>query len=90
MIGHYAYYGITGNAASLGTYRYQVARIWRKWLDRRSRPGAMTWKRFNQLFGALPIAGSPDLSLCVCSETVTLRNRMRETCSSGSVGELVG
>ena len=40
--------------------------------------------------GALPIAGSPDLSLCVCSETVTLRNRMRETCSSGSVGELVG
>ena len=55
LIGHYAYYGITGNAASLGTYRYQVARIWRKWLDRRSRPGAMTWKRFNQLLEHYPL-----------------------------------
>ena len=35
--GHCAYYGLTGNDKRLRWFRYQVARIWRKWLARRSR-----------------------------------------------------
>ena len=33
--GHYACYGITGNARALQRLRYEVERRWRKWLDRR-------------------------------------------------------
>ena len=33
--GHYAYYGITGNADALGRFRYEVGRTWVKWLRRR-------------------------------------------------------
>jgi hypothetical protein len=35
MRGHYAYYGITGNARRLSWYARKVARIWQKWLSRR-------------------------------------------------------
>ena len=34
--GHYAYFGITGNARALARYCWQVERVWRQWLDRRS------------------------------------------------------
>ena len=35
MRGHYAYYGITGNARALHWFLWAVSRTWRKWLDRR-------------------------------------------------------
>jgi RNA-directed DNA polymerase len=45
--GHYAYYGIKGNSRSISRVRYQVVRIWHKWLNRRSRGGrVITWKRY--------------------------------------------
>ena len=47
--GHYAYYGITGNARALGRFHYEVRRAWRKWLNRRSWHGRMTWDRFARL-----------------------------------------
>ena len=34
--GHYGYYGITGNSRALGRFRRAVARVWCKWLGRRS------------------------------------------------------
>ena len=34
--GHYAYFGITGNSRALGRFVYEVKRVWRKWLHRRS------------------------------------------------------
>ena len=37
LVGHYAYYGITGNFMPLQQYFRQVTKIWRKWLERRSR-----------------------------------------------------
>ena len=40
--GHYACYGITGNAKALQRLRYEVERRWRKWLDRRSWRGRVT------------------------------------------------
>jgi RNA-directed DNA polymerase len=47
--GHYAYYGITGNARALTLFLCAVHRAWRKWLTRRNRLRAMTWERFNRL-----------------------------------------
>ena len=47
--GHYAYYGITGNARALAWFLCAVHRAWRKWLDRRNRKREMTWERFNRL-----------------------------------------
>lgn len=47
--GHCAYYGITGNADAIGAFHYQVTRIWRKWLDRRSHKARMNWARFCRL-----------------------------------------
>jgi hypothetical protein len=59
--GHYAYYGVSGNARCLGAICWEAGRIWRKWLNRRSRrtkrSKGMSWKRFNRLMNgrfALP------------------------------------
>lgn len=56
--GHYAYYGITCNAAALRAFRDAVVRSWRKWLSRRHRGGVITWPDFNRLMAhyALPAA----------------------------------
>ena len=53
--GHYAYYGITGNAQALGRLRYEVERRWRKWLGRRSRSGRRSWERFSRLLNTYPL-----------------------------------
>jgi hypothetical protein len=48
--GHYAFYGITGNFASIAAFRYQVIRSWRYWLNRRSRKrDGMSWERLGML-----------------------------------------
>jgi len=44
--GHFAYYGITGNAMWLVRYREEVRRVWRRWLNRRSKNPDMPWARF--------------------------------------------
>jgi len=53
--GHGAYYGITGNASALARFRYEVVRVWRKWLDRRSSKACMKWDRFNRLLQRYPL-----------------------------------
>ena len=46
--GHYAYYGgVIGNLRCLQRFRYEVMRLWRKWLSRRKRRGQLAWERFN-------------------------------------------
>ena len=53
--GHYAYYGITGNATALSRFRTEVIRRWRKWLGRRSWSGRMSWERFTRLLDTYPL-----------------------------------
>ncbi len=53
--GHYGYYGIQGNSRSLGQFRTEVQRIWRKWLGRRSWRARMTWERFERLKQRYPL-----------------------------------
>ena len=53
--GHYAYYGITGNAQALRRFRYEVERLCRKGLGRRSWRGCMSWERFTRLLENYPL-----------------------------------
>jgi RNA-directed DNA polymerase len=53
--GHYAFFGITGNAPSLGAFFHQVKRIWQRWLNRRSQNARMKWDRFLRLLTRYPL-----------------------------------
>lgn len=53
--GHFAYYGITGNSAALSRFRYEVERLWRKWLGRRKRGPLPSWERFAKLLDRYPL-----------------------------------
>jgi group II intron reverse transcriptase/maturase len=52
--GHWAYYGITGNAPALARFRHEITRIWHRWLNRRSQRKAMSWERFEKLLQHTP------------------------------------
>ncbi len=53
--GHYAYFGITGNSRALQNLLHAVERLWRKWLNRRSRAAVKTWKEFSRLLQYHPL-----------------------------------
>jgi RNA-directed DNA polymerase len=53
--GHYQYYGVTGNIDRLRCFRDKLARAWRKWLDRRSQRGRMSWERFVAVLRRYPL-----------------------------------
>jgi RNA-directed DNA polymerase len=53
--GHFAYYGITGNADALNRFRRGVIGLWRKWLGRRHRAGEVAWERMYRLLERLPL-----------------------------------
>jgi group II intron reverse transcriptase/maturase len=55
LTGHYNYFGVNGNMASLQRLLAAVTQAWRTWLDRRSQRARMTWKRFKQLQAAHPL-----------------------------------
>ena len=79
--GHYAYFGITGNAKSLGAVQHKVKIIWRKWLSRCSQKSYITWEKFNLFLERFPLGTAEDPSsvlprLSAC-EPVIMRNRMR-------------
>ena len=59
--GHNGYYGITGNSRTLASEHFRVKRIWRKWLNRRSRDAHLTWERFNLLLERYPL---PNPRIC--------------------------
>ena len=68
--GHYAYYGITGNGRALGRFLFEVRRLWRKWLHRRSWRGRMTWEKFVCLTERYPLP-QPRVVHSVCRRTAT-------------------
>ncbi|WP_232293572.1 group II intron reverse transcriptase/maturase [Stigmatella aurantiaca] len=56
MLGHYAYYGITGNTRRVRWYAHRVQRAWYRWLSTRSRGGGgLRWRRYEQLLGRYPL-----------------------------------
>lgn len=49
LIGHRAYFGITGNGQLLCRFFRDVTAVWRKWLDRRSQRARTDWDKMNRL-----------------------------------------
>jgi RNA-directed DNA polymerase len=47
--GHYGYYGIIGNYASLQGFLGAARRIWKRWLSRRNRDKPLSWPEFVRL-----------------------------------------
>src|SRR5262249_12502994 len=85
--GHFAYYGIAGNLASLGRFRYHVTRAWHKWLSRRSGKARIPWERFGEVERRYPL---PPARLRghrqVTQRIHGTRSRMPSRGTSGSVG----
>lgn len=53
--GHCAYYRITGNSFAISRFRYEVLRLWRKWLLRRRRAWRGTFDWFGRLLNRYPL-----------------------------------
>lgn len=53
--GHYEYYGITGNSQALVRFKFEVERIWRKWLGTRSWHAPRSWTWFMDLLRRHPL-----------------------------------
>jgi hypothetical protein len=51
LLGHFVYFGITGNFRALRNFRLRVIGVWRKWLSRRSQRAWISW-------GNAPAAGA--------------------------------
>jgi RNA-directed DNA polymerase len=47
--GHYGYYGIIGNSASLQKFLGAARGIWKRWLSRRGRDKPLSWSEFVRL-----------------------------------------
>lgn len=55
LSGHAAYYGITGNSASLARFHYETLSAWRKWLSRRRRAWRAKAGWFTRLLTRYPL-----------------------------------
>jgi len=55
LMGHYGYFGITGNSKALQRFLHEVTRVWCKWLDRRSQRARVTWDRMLVLRQRYPL-----------------------------------
>src|SRR5213593_1301480 len=53
--GHYQYYGRPTNFRSLWEFYRGVRRIWRKWLNRRTRGRSLPWPVYGELLNAHPL-----------------------------------
>ena len=55
LVGHFNYFGVNGNSRGLACLVSVTARVWLKWLRRRSQRTRLTWKRFKQLLERFPL-----------------------------------
>jgi RNA-directed DNA polymerase len=46
LLGHFNYFGVSGNLRSLKMLVHEAEHFWRKWLERRSQRAHLSWKRF--------------------------------------------
>ena len=53
--GHYQYYGRPTNFRSLWEFYRVVRKLWRKWLNRRTRGKTLPWRLYDQLLAAYPL-----------------------------------
>jgi len=49
VVGHFQYFGVTGNFKAMNVFRYRVYWTWRRVLSRRSQKGYVTWNKMDAL-----------------------------------------
>lgn len=55
LLGHYGYYGVTGNYEALRRFAEEVKRVWHKWLARRSQRANSRWDHFQRILHRYPL-----------------------------------
>jgi RNA-directed DNA polymerase len=75
--GHYGYFGITSNVASLACFYQETRRIWQKWLSRRSRAGYIDWDHMLVLLERFPLPRPRIVHQYGPLRTFVSRSRMR-------------
>ena len=55
LVGHYNYYGISGNTAALRNVYYFAIKYWRKALSSRSQSGRLNWEKYRKILKYHPI-----------------------------------
>ncbi|MEM0967481.1 MAG: group II intron reverse transcriptase/maturase [Verrucomicrobiota bacterium] len=65
LVGHYNYYGVLGNARSLGRYRHGCQRLLYKWLNRRSQKRSYDWDGFCRMWTTMGLP-EPKLNVKPC------------------------
>jgi len=53
--GHFQYYGVSYNFESLTEVWHRTARMWHKWLNRRSQKRTLNWAKMNRLLKRYPL-----------------------------------
>ena len=64
LTGYNHYYGITDNYRSIANFRYRMIKSLFYWLNRRSQRKSYTWKGFQEMLKAYPLA-SPKIYVSV-------------------------
>ncbi len=54
-MGHYRYYGISGNMPKLKRYYNQIVRLAYKWINRRSQKRSYNWRQFSRFLQYNPL-----------------------------------
>ena len=87
LIGHYRYYGISGNSQALRKFYVLTSRLVYKWLNRRSQKKSYTYERYCKcLRDTLPAPKIYHLTYANPRiEDACLRSRVREIFTHGSV-----
>ena len=55
LLGHYQYYGITGNFRMLDLVHRLAVKTWRYWLNKRNNKRAMSWDKFLRVLATFPL-----------------------------------
>ena len=56
LLGHFRYFGVSGNMQWVGRFYHQTKRLVLKWINRRSQKKSMTWDEFNSYTETHPLA----------------------------------
>jgi group II intron reverse transcriptase/maturase len=76
--GHCGYFGITGNSRSLARFRWEIMRIWKKWLSRRSQKAWLDWPAMGRLMARYPLPYASPIHSTYNSQRIREpRSRMR-------------
>ena len=88
LLGHFNYYGVSGNMEMLSAFNHHARRLVFKWLNRRSQRKSYNWNGYNELLKHFEIP-NPDYWLLelkgACTKRTILKSLVRENRTQGSV-----